>query len=376
MTLRSSFLSPHDRRWAEVLARIPHDIYQMPRVVEMEGRYGKDGEPVAYVVEDEGAVMLMPMYRRAIPGARDGLHDMVGPRAFSGPVYGGPGSQSEAFMDRAAEAFRRDLREAGCVSAYIRLHPLLSPPAEVLARHGAVVHHVDSVSVDLTLSEEQLWRQTRSNHRRDIRKAEKNGYTVHFDRQWERLDEFAEAYDQSMSRLDAEDHWRTDRNYFHDLLEALGENGHLVVAEHDGKLAAGAIIGETGDLVDYHSAGTMTSHVSASPTKLIIHFVTLWARDRGRKTLHLGSTVRLDDSLMHFKLGFSPDRHPFNSWRVIADQDAYDELVAASTNASDAVGDETGRDGTVGDETGRDGTGGDGGFFPEYRRPARDLRAH
>ena len=84
------------------------------------------------------------------------------------------------------------------------------------------------------------------------------------------------------------------------------------------------------------------------PTKLMMHFVRGWAKDRGNQVLHLGGGVGGDsDSLLQFKGRFSPLRHTFATLRVVIDGQEYDRLIAA-------------RDPLLGPDARR-------GFFPLYR---------
>ena len=82
----------------------------------------------------------------------------------------------------------------------------------------------------------------------------------------------------------------------------------------------------------------------------MLHFVRTWAKSRGLQRLHLGGGVGAsEDSLFRFKAGFSTDRHPFRTLRVVLDELAYADLVRARQPQSDP-----------GDHT---------GFFPLYRKP-------
>ena len=52
--------------------------------------------------------------------------------------------------------------------------------------------------------------------------------------------------------------------------------------------------------------------------------MTRWAKERGDQRLHLGGGVGgADDSLMHFKAGFSDERHVFRTLRVVVDAAEY-----------------------------------------------------
>jgi len=60
----------------------------------------------------------------------------------------------------------------------------------------------------------------------------------------------------------------------------------------------------------------------------MIHAAREWAKERGNRILHLGGgNGAQHDSLFYFKAGFSKERHPFITWRIITDEAAYDTLV-------------------------------------------------
>ena len=81
----------------------------------------------------------------------------------------------------------------------------------------------------------------------------------------------------------------------------------------------------------------------------MMHFVRGWAKDRGNQVLHLGGGVGGDsDSLLQFKIGFSPRRHTFATLRMVIDEREYGRLVAARDPRLDP--------------------GARGGFFPLYRQ--------
>ena len=327
MALRSGFISHGDRRWLDVLEHIPHDVHHLPPVLETMARSTTSGEISAFVAADGDDVFFMPLAIRRIPES-DGLVDAMSPQVFAGPLAGGSGSHSADFVDKVVAAFRKDFGAQGGVSALVRLHPLLSPSEELFKPHGELARHVDSVTIDLTLSEDEQWQQIRSNHRRDIRKAIARGYTVRMENEWESLPEFFQTYNQSMERLAVEVHSRLDIEQLSDLRRALGDHGHLCVAEYRGDVVGGAIVTEIEGLVEYHIAGTADSHTRESPSKLVIQSVIEWARSRGNRILHLGGTPLQNKSLLNFKLGFSSNTYPVHSLRVIADQDAYADLAA------------------------------------------------
>jgi hypothetical protein len=330
-TLQASLIGPDDERWAKALSTMRHDIYHLAAYVSFASRWQESGQPCAVVVQDDAdATFFVPLILRPIGAqAEGGLRDAVSSAHYPGPLLHVPaGADVEGYGRRAVAEFADALRAAGIVSAFIRLHPLLSPAIDALRCAGTVVNHGASVSIDLTLSLEELWHLTRPNHRRDIRQAQRAGYVARIDETWSQLDAFADLYRETMDRLAANQRWQLSREYFLDFRTTLGDCTHLCVVERDGELAAGALLTEVDGIVEYHLAATSGRHIAASPSKLLIDFARQWAKERGNARFHLAGSLARGDRLHHFKLGFSRDEHPMLSWRVIADGAAYDALVA------------------------------------------------
>jgi hypothetical protein len=85
---------------------------------------------------------------------------------------------------------------------------------------------------------------------------------------------------------------------------------------------------------------------------LRIDFLRRWAKSRGNRVFHLGGGVGgSEDSLFRFKAGFSQQRHPFHTWRMVADETVYRRLVKRWESRHGAEAD------------------GLDGFFPAYRKP-------
>ena len=327
--------------WEAVLRAARHDFYHLPAYVALCA--GQDGgQPRALFVADDGRNMLLPLVIRGISG---GGFDATSPYGYPGPV--GIGTDDPAFLRVALVAGIQVLREAGIVSAFVRLHPLLNPlPPKGI---GTLVGHGETVSIDLTLATEELWAQTRLNHRRDITRAVRLGYVARMDEQWRHLEAFKQLYRATMARRSADPFYFFKDAYFDGLRDALGESLHLCVVEKDGAIAAAGLYVETNGIVQYHLSGTGDAFRAVQPTKLMMHFVRSWAKDRGNQVLHLGGGVGgHSDSLLQFKVGFSPLRHKFATLRMVIDEGEYSHLVEARDPLLDP--------------------GARSGFFPLYRQ--------
>jgi hypothetical protein len=357
VTMDAALIGARDSRWAEALAVTRHDIYHLPAYVEFATRWQELGTPAAFVAEEGGRVFFVPLILRPIPDVIAGAEPMLdatGPRGYPGPIVGPVGRDAgdDAFVERAIACMSATLKEQRIVSAFVRCHPLLSPPLAAFGGAGAFVEHGESVTIDLARSPDQVWGETRVNHRREITRALRNGYRVRIDESWQSLDEFITIYAATMDRLGAAAHWRLPRDYISDLRSIVGARVHLCVVELDGTLAAAALLTEVDGIVEYHLSGTSPDHVAASPTKLLIDQTSRWARERGDRVFHLAGSLRRNDPLIHFKRGFSPLHDPVYTWHLITDPGTYRRLVARRNQLA-----------------GPAETRG-GGYFPAYRRPA------
>jgi hypothetical protein len=342
-------LRQDDPEWGTFLETVVHDFHHLPGYVALEaGRMG--GEPSALLVTIAGSVMLLPLIVRKL---RDGLSDATSPYGYPGPLLAG--TDDPAFIGTAlTEAIPR-LREEGWVSLFVRSHPLLNPSLAGCA--DSEVYEGDTVAIDLAIPEDQRWRDIRRQHRQKILHAMDDGGRAWFDDDWTHFRTFTTLYADTMRRVGASPDYFFDDAYYEGLRRALGDRLRLMIVECGGGIAAAVLFVETCGIVEYHLMGVDEQRMRHTPAALAIHEASNWAAGRGDRWLHLGGGVAAaEDSLLHFKAGFSPRRFPFHTVRVVIDEVEYDRLARA-VDPSWAGGDRR-------------------GYFPAYRRqPARSAAA-
>lgn len=319
----------------------PHDFYHLPAYVLLSAAHER-GTARALLVEDGPRKLYLPIIVRPIPNSMRA--DATSPYGYPGPLVGG--TDDPSFTREALTAGVEALRDAGLVSLFVRFHPLLNPvvPDGV----GAVVGHGATISIDLHLRDSVIWDQMRRNHRRDILRATQRGLVARVDRSFDRYAEFRRLYRATMDRREATAYYYFDDEYFDQLRGALGDRLHLAVVEDGSTVAAAGLFVVTNGLVEYHLMGSDEAYGRGEPAKLMVHFIATWSRQRGSHSFHLGGGVGgADDSLLHFKAGFSPRRHPYHTLRVVLDEEEYGNLAAARDPTLDP-----------GDLT---------GYFPAYR---------
>ena len=354
-------LTPDDPRWADFLTLARHDWYQLPGYVALAARLA-GGEPIGLLVDGPDARVLMPLVLRRIqpdPGAPD-QRDAISPYGYPGFIVAGPDGAAAGSIP-GPDAIRTALAAAfgwlganGIVTVFLRMDPLAPFGPEVIGEIGDVVRHGQTVSIDLTRSTLAIQNGIRSNHRRNIARLERTGFTftpVPPDDP-EVVREFIVAYTENMDRLHADASYYVDASYVAELAAALGSGLMILRAQVDGETVAAALFTEIGGVVQYHLSGTRHAAASLSPNKGMIAAAIQWAKGRGNRVLHLGGGVGGgEDALFAFKAGFSDDRNLFWTARIVTDPVVYGDLVGR-------------RDAEAGGPETRSA-----GFFPAYRAP-------
>mgnify|MGYP005624058877 CR=1 FL=1 len=288
----------------------------------------------------------MPLVLRPLPleGAwGDDILDATSPYGYPAPLFTIPGEQSgdaaDNFARCALEALASKMRDLKVICAFVRLHPLLDSRQNILANYGEIVHNGRTVYIDLAGDESELWRQTRGAYRRDMAKLKERGVSAFLDAHCSRLNEFVDIYHKTMQQVGAEQRYFFSKEYFAKLKDALGQKLVLGYARRateesetkfapDEKIAAAGLFTECCSIVQYHLSGSDPDSPDKDATKLILHLVRSWAKERGNRLFHLGGGLGAkQDSLFFFKSGFSKLTADFYTWRVIFEREIYDAVT-------------------------------------------------
>lgn len=351
--MNAELIGPSDPRWRRLLEQVPHDAYHLPEYVTFAARQ-EGGTPCAFYAETSAFGFLLPLLLRDLPAelnAPPDWRDASSPYGFFSAPLATDAGDSDSLLD-ALRAFREVGQGQGIVSAFIRLNPLRALPCEPFARTGQVQTHGRVVYVDLSRTIEALWSQTRENHRSGIKKLGRAGFVPTMDR-WDLYGDFVRIYRETMERASATSFYFFSDAYFEDLRATLGERLHLCsVLSPEGAVASAGLFCAINGAVQYHLGGTAGPYLSKAPSKLMFDFIRCWGKERGAATLNLGGGLgAAEDSLFHFKSGFSPLGATCQTFRMIVDESRYDVLQARWQEQS-APGDDALSN-----------------YFPVYRRP-------
>lgn len=315
-----------DGEWTELLASAgPHDVYHLAgyhRVAQASG----GGEARLHVVGDGRGWIALPLLLRPIEEMA-GRCDATSVYGYAGPVT----SRTPVGPDLVArfrETLLESLVERGAVTLFNRLHPLLDQMPLVRGM-GEIEQLGDTISIDLLQPEAAQLAAYRGNHRRDLARLERKGFRTTLTEGAGELDRFVALYHENMRRVRAEPRYFFDAAHFHRLAEALGRALTLALCHQDGQLVGGGLFLRHGPFAQYHLGAVADPYVAAAPAKQLIDAGRRHFHATGAEVLHLGGgRGAVEDSLFHFKVGFSPRRHAFRVWRWIIDRPAYEKLAA------------------------------------------------
>lgn len=347
--MKAELISPQDSRWQGVLDRVAHDFYHLPEYVSFTARQ-EGGEPVAFWASQGEAECLIPFLRRDLPpqvGDAEGWTDLCSPYGYPSPLLAGPIENVQAFFEALVDMGKH----SRMVTAFVRFNPLISFPYEQVKEMGEVICHGQTVVIDLAQTNEEIWRQTRKNHKSGINKLLREGFEALID-DWSLFDEFKRIYRETMRRVGAGDYYFFSDDYFDGLRKALGKKIRLVsVLAPTGEVAGAGLFSSYQEVMQFHLAGTCEKYLDVAPTKLMFDFVRRQAKDEGARLFHLGGGVGANaDALYHFKAGFSKGRKDFCTFRLVLDSGEYAKLCRSVPVSHDAENPED-------------------NFFPLYRKP-------
>lgn len=354
MTLDIVALNDERAVWDHALARFParlRDVYFESGYALVWQGHG-DGRAMGAIWEEDGGRVLYVFLLRDLATLSDVGAEAVGLRDITTPYgYGGPlvdAADVPAVLARFREAFDAWCRREAIVSEFVRFHPLLDTHAH-LAPHLEVVPLGETVWCRVDVDAGDLLAGMESGHRRNLRKAQREGLVAAVETDERAYDEFRELYTSTMARRGAVEGYFFDESYFRSFRELLGDRQALIAVRAAGAMIAGGLLMRSERFAHYHLGGSSAAHLHLRPNNLFFFEAMQWARRCGAGALHLGGGYRPDDELLRFKRGLGSGRGTFAIGRKIHGSGDYDRLAVLHRERTGAVAP---------------------GFFPAYRAPA------
>lgn len=299
-----------------------YDFYHTYDYHKMEAEH----EPQLFVYREEDIFIAFPLIKRSIEGTD--YFDYTSTYGYPGPVSNIDFAEIPvATRTRFIENFQSYALSNKVVSVFTRLNPFSNQ--SLLLDHSSKTKHVGrTVAIDLKTPLEDQHKKYRRAIRMKINQLRRNGYAVKIADTEEEVNAFSAIYNENMHKLNAAPSYFYNTAYFKKFLRATDYKATILLAYFEDEPVAGAIITFTNKVAQLHLAATANDHLKASPMKLLYDEASIYARNHQMDYLHLGSGVGgREDSLFHFKTGFSDTYLPFHIWCHITDAGVYRELA-------------------------------------------------
>jgi hypothetical protein len=161
------------------------------------------------------------------------------------------------------------------------------------------------------MTEESLWESYKKRIRRDVRKAEKSGITVHEAIDLREIDILFDIYLETMKRNEAYNTWTKKALYaiYYHLVQK-GE-AKILLAKLKDEIIAGMILIFSLETTYYFFAASSQKNLSLCPNDLLVHHGICLTIVAKRRFFDLMASQREDIALMNFKEKWGAQKYPF-----------------------------------------------------------------
>ncbi len=309
--------------WAEYLKKsLSYDFYHTGHYHALE----QSGEPFLFIFHSGENFVALPLIKRQIEGS--GYFDCTSAYGYTGPVSNLEFDEiEESLIAGFHETLSRFFIAEKIVSVFSRLHPLLNHD-NIVGHAGGVFKNGQTIAISLDKPVEKIRLNYRRAFRQKINQLRLTGFSVRESRHPDEINAFCRIYNESMKNAGASPRYFFNENYFFNFLSSRDYESKLLLCYQGETITSGIILTLCNKIAQIHLAATDPAFMSFSPMKLLFDEAVVTAKEENIEFLHLGSGVGgAEDSLFHFKCGFSDLRFNFLTWRYIADSNTYNNLV-------------------------------------------------
>lgn len=320
-----------NQRWDSIVTGFPnYDVYYLNGYVRGFQLHG-DGEPFLLYYHTKALRAIYVFMRRHT--AIDGLYDAITPYGYGGVLF--DGDTTEDNLRDFYSDYVTAMRGMHVVCNFVRYHPVLRN-ADPMRSLSTVVDLGETIVMELQ-SEEVIWDNITSKHRNMIRKASKNGVSIHHAKDPALFENFRQIYNATMDSDEADEYYYFKPEFYESIQRDLLGHCEMFYAVCDEKIVAMSIMLFANGRLNYHLSGSDYEYRRVAPSNLLLYEAALWGCHQGMKTFHLGGGVGSgQDGLYKFKAGFNRNSDcRFSIGKEIFDQKGYDQLVEVCRQARD-----------------------------------------
>lgn len=313
------------QEWDNVLSKV--DTYDFYHTYDYHTISKQEGEKcVLLQFEKDNYLIAIPLIIRPIKGTD--YFDITSVYGYSGPV-----SKNISYNFNNTQfitEFKEYLFNKKIVSVFSRLNPFISHQKDILKNLGDCEDLSSVVFIDLT-NDIEVQRQGYQRRIKSHINKSRRLCTIKKAQTQEEIEAFIDIYYENMNRVDAEDSYYFDKDYFFNFLKCNDFETDLLLAidNETNQYISGVMFVKTNQIVQYHLSGTKTDFLNIMPVKMLIDEMRILATNEDCKYLNLGGGLgSKEDSLLRFKKSFSKELETFSLWKYIVDVDVYKKLLS------------------------------------------------
>ncbi|MEK5391325.1 GNAT family N-acetyltransferase [Margalitia sp. FSL K6-0131] len=301
--------------WKEKLAQLNiKDVFYYHSYSNLNLFTG-DGDPFLFYCEDERGKKLCYVFLRRNINAlafmeaekETELYDIITPTyGYGGPLYN---DLDEQLLIHFRRDFEDYCKKENIISEFIRFHPLYQNHT-YLEKLVDVSYDRETIYVDLTKREDEIYNGYHKNHKRNIKKAIKNQLTFKVfqnENACPIIDTFYEMYKKTMDKVNASAYSYYSRDYLEQLVQEFPDKSMIGTVYYNGDMIAAALCLYDGLVLHYHLGCSEQKFLSLGSNTYLLHHIALWGKSEGLNVFHLGGGHIGRDSLFQFKHRFNPE---------------------------------------------------------------------
>ncbi|WP_335870609.1 GNAT family N-acetyltransferase [Bacillus sp. 2205SS5-2] len=318
------------------------DIYFSPKYCELYERNG-DGKAILFIYHEQENFVYYPFFIRSLkdlpesinPSSGEEFFDITTPYGYGGPNPNLKGCEDEkGFLHRFHDVFHQYCVENNIITEFIRFHPLLQN--QKYFDESFIHYSRNTVYIDTSIDKEEIWENYHSTHRNRIRKSLKNNFKIRH-RSLKEHKDFRRLYYSTMNKNNALDYYYFSEQYLNNIEDLLEDNVYLVEVLLEGEVVVSSYFLQFGSYFHYHLLGSDEKYLNYLPGHFLIHYMSIWAKDKGAKYFHLGGGYSSEDLLLRFKKRFNKTGQiPFFVGKRIHCEEKYVELTKEILHQEDS----------------------------------------
>lgn len=315
--------------WNDFLSQLPkerRDIYFTPEYYSLYEAYG-DGEAQCFVFEKDGSLALYPFLKNPITPLGYQLdqeyYDIQGAYGYNGLITN---NTDKDFLSQFWTAFDEWCQQNNIVAEFMRFHPLMKN--HLLGEgHFKLIHDRNTVYLDLTQSEDDIFAGFDKGTRQHIRKSSKSIEIRPAERTEENVQIFNRIYRENMEHVNSIPYLFFNLQHFRNMFQQenieffIAWQGEIPIACYSG-LVSEEYYGNylRASLTEYNRTGVNT---------LMYWSMIQSAKAHGCHYVHFGGGTSGDpeNSLLHYKMNFSKTLSEFWIGKRVHNQEVYDKIV-------------------------------------------------